>query len=236
MSMGTVGVSPGTTTFTLQDGTVISLADWVDDRLFGVVQLSNGQSTPLECFGAGLSQQIPGGTRTLTLADTNLQRPGSSGLQRAYEMLVFSIGIDFVRACRPQTSGTQPVLSDGSGALSEPVRMDTIFQINRVTNIQFKYREKTYSEGIPINYPNGRGFWINSTTSDFEVVQNGRPTPDSRNAMVLPIRLCEDMSFKLVFAPQGPLAINQLASDGGTNLTFVDARGELNGPYKRPVV
>lgn len=236
MSMGTVGVAPGTTTFTLQNGDVISLADWIDDRVFGTIQLSNGQSTPLECFGAGISQQIPGGTRTLTEADTNLQRAGSNGLQQAYEMLVFSIGIEFMRACRPQTGQAQPVLSDGSGALSEAPRFDTIFGVNRLVNVKFKYRDKPYAEGIPENFPVGHGFWINTTTSDFEVVQNGRPTPDSRNALVLPIRLQENLSFKLVFYPQAPLVINQLATDGGTNLTFLDVRGELNGPFKRPVV
>lgn len=236
MSMGTVGVAPGTTTFTLQDGSVISLADWVDDRIFSTIQLSNGQSGALECFGAGLSQQIPGGTRTLTSADTNLQRAGSNGLPQAYELLVFSIGIDFIRACRPQTGATQPVIGDGSGALSEPLRMATFFGINRLTNIQFKYREKTYSEGIPVNFPTGRGAYINATTSDFEVVQNGRPDPRSRNSMVLPIRLQENLSFKLVFAPQSPLVISQDATDGGNDLTFVDAHGELNGLFKRPVV
>lgn len=236
MSMGTVGVAPGTTTFTLQDGTVISLADWIDDRVFGTVQLSNGQSTALECFGAGLSQQIPGGTRTLTTADTNLQRPGSNGLPQAYELLVFSIGIDLVRACRPQTSQSQPVLADGSGALSEGVRFTTFFQINRLTNIQFKYREKVYAEGVIVNFPNGRGQYINVTSSDFEVVNNGRPDARSRNSMVLPIRLQENLSFKLVFSPQSSLVISQDATDGGTDLTFVDAKGELNGLYKRPVV
>ncbi len=236
MSMGTVGVAPGTTTFTRQDGTVISLADWIDDRVYGAIQLSNGQSGSLECFGAGLSQQIPGGTRTLTSTDTNLQRPGSNGLPQAYELLVFSIGIDFVRACRPQTGQAQPVIADGSGALSEPLRNSTFFGINRVTNIQFKYREKVYAEGVPVNFPNGRGAWINATSSDFEVVNNGRPDPRSRNSMVLPIRLQENLSFKLVFAPQSPLAIAQQASDGGTALAFVDAKGELNGLFKRPVV
>lgn len=236
MSMGTVGVAPGTTTFTLQDGTVIALADWIDDRVFGVVQLSNGQSGSLECFGAGLSQQIPGGTRTLSSADTNLQRPGSNGLPQAYELLVFSIGIDFIRACRPQTSQSQPVAQDTSGALSEPLRNDTFFGINRLTNIQFKYREKVYAEGIPVNFPNGRGAWINVTSSDFEVVNNGFVDPRSRNSMVLPIRLQENLSFKLVFSPSQPLIISQDATDGGVDLTFVDARGELNGLFKRPVV
>lgn len=236
MSMGTVGVAPGTTTFTLQDGTVIALADWIDDRVYGTIQLSNGQSGSLECFGAGLSQQIPGGTRTLTTADTNLQRPGSNGLPQAYELLVFSIGIDFVRACRAQSGQSNPVIADGSGALSEPLRNSTFFGINRMTNIQFKYREKVYAEGVPINFPNGRGAYIDVTSSDFEVVNNGRPDPHSRNSMVLPVRLQENLSFKVVYAPQSPLVISQDATDGGTDLTFVDAKTELNGLYKRPVV
>lgn len=236
MAMGTVGVAPGTTTFTLQDGSVISLADWIDDRIFGTIQLSNGQSATLECFGSGLSQQIPGGSRTQSAADTNLQRAGANGLPQAYEMLVFAIGVDIVRACRPQTGQTQPVLADGSGALSESPRHNTFFQTNRVTNLQFKYREKVYAEGVIANFPIGRGEWITTTSSNFEVVNNGRPDPRSRNSMVLPIRLQENLSFKLVFSPQVALVINQPASDGGTALTFLDVKAELNGLYKRPVV
>jgi hypothetical protein len=238
MSMGTVGVAPGTTTFTLQDGTVISLADWIDDRVYGTIQLSNGLSTSLECFGAGISQQIPGGTRTLTTADTNLQRPGSNGLPQAYELLVFSIGIDLVRACRPPTGQAQPVIGDGAGALSDPVNYRTFFGINRLTNVQFKYREKVYAEGVIVNFPNGRGAWIVTTSPDFQYVNNGRPDPRSRNAMVLPIRIQENLSFKLVFNPQSPLLIAQPPSDGALQpvLNFVDVKAELNGLYKRPVV
>src|SRR5215216_189183 len=147
MSAGTVGVAPGTTTFTLQDGSVISLVDWVDDRFHGVVQLGNGVSTPVEAFSAAVSQQIPGGTRTMTRVDTNIPRPGSNGLPQSYEMLIFSIGIRAVRACRPPTGQNQPVLADGQGAASEPVRLNTLFQIDRLTALEFKYREKTYAEG-----------------------------------------------------------------------------------------
>lgn len=236
MSMGTVGVAPGTTTFTLQDGTVISLADWIDDRLYGTIQLNNAQATPTECFSAALSQQIPNGTRMLTRSDTNLIRAGSNGLPQAYEMLIFSIGVDFVRAMRPPTGQSQPVLADGAGALSEGLRYDTFFQINRVMAVDFRYREKVYAEGVPVNFPEGRGIWINTTSSDFNVAQNGRPDPRSRNSMVLPIRIQEGLAYKLVFSPSAPLAIAQDASDGGADLGFVDAKGELNGLYKRPVV
>ena len=54
--------------------------------------------------------------------------------------------------------------------------------------------------------------------------------------MVLPIRIQEGLSYKLVFSPSAPLQIAQDASDGGADLGFVDVKGELNGLYKRPVV
>lgn len=236
MSMGTVGVAPGTTTFTLQDGTVIALADWIDDRYFGVVQLSTGQATPVEAFSAGRSQQIPGGTRSMTNVDTNIPRAGSNGLPQAYEMLVFSIGIAPVRACRPQSGGSQPVIADSSGALSDPVRLNTLFQLDRLIAVEFKYREKTYAEGVIQDFPVGHGFSVFSTASDFEIAQNGIPSPRDKNAMVLPIRLQENLAFKAVYSPAAALVISQPASDGGTSLTFVDLKTYLYGLIKRPVV
>lgn len=236
MSMGTVGVAPGTTTFTLADGTVISLVDWIDDRYYGAVQLGNGQSTQVEAFSANQSQQIPGGTRSLTLADTNIPRAGSNGLPQSYEMLVFSIGLKAVRACRPQTGQSQPSLADGSGALSAPTRLNTLFQIDRVTACEFKYREKTYAQGVIQDFPTGHGFYVFSTASDYDIAQNGIPSPRDRNAMVLPIRLEENLGYKMVIAPATPLSIAQPAADGGTALSFVDLKVYLYGLIKRPVV
>lgn len=236
MSMGTVGVAPGTTTFTLPDGSVIALADWIDDRYFGVVQLSNGQATPVEAFSAGRSQQIPGGTRSMTNVDTNIPRAGSNGLPQAYEMLIFSIGLKAVRACRPQSGGSQPVIADGSGALSDPTRLNTIFQLDRLISCEFKYREKTYAEGVIQDFPQGHGFSVFSTASDFEYAQNGLASPRDKNALVLPIRLQENLAYKMVFSPAAALSIAQPASDGGTNLTFVDLKTYLYGLIKRPVV
>lgn len=236
MTMGTVGVAPGTTTFTLADGTVISLVDWIDDRYYAVVQLANAQATPVEAFSASISQQIPGGTRSMTKVDTNIPRAGSNGLPQAYEMLVFSIGIKAVRACRAASGQTQPVLADGSGALSDPTRVATLFQLDRLLALEFKYREKTYAEGVIQDFPQGHGFSVFSTASDFEIAQNGVPSPRDRNAMVLPVRLQENLAFKMVFSPAAALGINQPASDGGTALTFVDMKTYLYGLIKRPVV
>ena len=234
--VGTVGVAPGTSTLVLADGTTIELSDWIDDRYYGTIQLNNGQSTPVEAFSAGRSQQIPGGVRTMTRVDTNVPRPGSNGLPQAFAMLVYTLSVKATRACRPPTGQTQPVLADGAGALSNPVRLQTLFSIDRVMFLQYEYREKIYSQGVMQNYPQGHGFYAFATTSDFEVAQNGVPSPRDRWSMVLPIHEQENLGYKMSFFPEAALAISQLASDGGAALTFVDLKVEKNGLIKRPVV
>lgn len=234
--VGTVGVAPGTSTLALADGTVIELADWIDDRYYGTVQLSNGQSTPVEAFSAGRSQQIPGGTRTMTRVDTNIPRPGPNGLPQAFAMLVYTLAVKVTRVERPPTGQTQPVLADGSGALSNPVRLQTLFSVDRVTFLQYEYREKIYSQGVMQNYPQGHGFWVFATTSDFEYANNGVPSPRDRWSMVLPILEQENLGYKMAMFPEAALVISQVASDGGTALTFMDVKVEKVGLIKRPVV
>ena len=238
MSMGTVGVAPGTTTFTLQNGDVIALVDWVDDRLYSTIQIGNAQGTPLEAFGAALSQQIPGGTRPMTAVDTNVPRAGSNGLPQAYEMLIFSIQSEIQRVCRPPTgvAVAQPVLADGAGALSNPARLATLFEVNRLFSVTMKYREKVYAEGLMVDFPQGHGFSGFSTGSDYDLVQNGIVSPRDRNAMVLPVRLGEGLAYKVIHAPAGAPVIAQPASDGGVALAFVDIRDTFSGLVKRPVV
>lgn len=234
--VGTVGVAPGTSTLALADGTVIELADWIDDRYYGTVQLSNGQGTPVEAFSAGRSQQIPGGTRTMTRVDTNIPRPGPNGLPQAFSMLVYTIACKAVRVTRPPTGQTQPVLADGAGALSNPVRLQTLFSVDRVTFLQYEYREKIYSQGVMQNYPQGHGWNVFATTGDFELAQNGVPSPRDRWSMVLPILEQENLGYKMAMFPEAALVISQAASDGGVALTFMDFKVEKVGLIKRPVV
>ncbi len=234
--MGAVGTAPGTTTITLPDGSTIALADWIDDKMFGSVQLTNGQGTPVEVFSAGRSQPIPGGTRIQTRVDTNIPRSGDTGLPKDWEMLVYGIAIKATRACRPQTGATQPVLADGAGALSDPLNLRTWFNIDRVTAFNFEYNSKSYSSGVPQHYPQGHGFYVFSTNPAFELAQNGMPSPRDRVALVLPIHLRENLGFKGIFQPEAPLGIAQPASDGGAVLGFVDLRVDLNGLIKRSVV
>lgn len=234
---GTVGVAPGTTTITLPNGQTVSIEDWIDDKLYSTVQLTNTQTTPVEAFVAGRSQQISGGSRTSTRVDTNVPRSGDTGLPMSWEMYVYGIGIKPVRAMRGTTANpSNPVLADGSGALSNPVQLQTLFNVDRVTYLEFAYNDKKYTYGVLQDYPQGHGFSVFSTNPAFEIAQNGIPSPRDRNALVLPIWLRENLAYKLSFSPEAPLVINQAASDGSTALTFMDVKSYLYGLIRRNVV
>lgn len=233
---GTVGVAPGTTTFTLPNGQTISIEDWIDDKLYSTVQFANGQTTPVEAFVSGRSQQIPGGTRTSTRVDTNVPRSGDTGLPMSWEMYIYGIGVGATRACRPPTGATQPTLADGAGALSDPPTLRTLFNVNRVTYLEFSYNDKKYTFGVMQDFPQGNGFNVFSTNANFELAQNGQPSPRDRNALVLPIWLRENLAYKMSFSPEAALVISQAASDGSTALTFVDVKTYLYGLIRRNVV
>jgi hypothetical protein len=237
MANGTVGVAPGTTTLTLPNGQTIAVSDWIDDKLYSTVQLVNGQTSPVEAFTAGRSQPIPGGQRASTRVDTNVPRNGDSGLPQSWEMYVYGIGILLVRVERPPAGQTQPILADGVGAsLSNVPTLTTLFNIDRVTYLEFTYNQKVYTYGVMQDYPQGHGYYVFSTNSAFELAQNGVPSPRDRNAWVLPIDLRENLGFKMSFSPEAPIVINQPANDGGAALTFADAKVYLYGLIKRSVV
>lgn len=230
---GTVGVAPGSYTFTLPTGQTITIEDWIDDKLYSTVQLSNAQTSAVEAYTSGRGQPIAGGSRIQTDVDTNLQRAGDNGLPMAWEAFIYSICADAVRVCRPQTGQAQPVLADGSGALSDPPLLSTLFQVERVTFAYFFYNTRPYSYGTMKDYPSGVGFSVFTTNAVTENVNNGIPSPRDRQSMVLPIWLRENIGFRFPFEPKAPLTINQLASDGGANLQFMDVKVRSYGLVKR---
>jgi hypothetical protein len=234
--MGYVGVAPGTTTITLPDGSTVALSDWIDDKLFGTVQLQDGQNNQVIAFSNGRSQPIPGGSRTQTRVDTNIPRSGEAGLPKDWEMLVYGWGIKFVRAMRPQTGGTQPVLADGSGALSNPVDQTTFFQIDRTLFFEYRYNDKMYTQGVIQDYPQGGGMNLVTTNSSTEQTTNGIPSPRDRVALVLPVHERESLGYQGIFQPEAAVAIDQAASDAGAALTFVDAKLYKFGLIKRTVI
>jgi hypothetical protein len=248
---GAVGVAPSTTTLTLPDGSTIALADWIDDKLYGSVQFSNGLTTPLEAYSTGRSQPIPGGTRVQTRVDTNIPRNGDSGLPKDWEMLVYGWGIEIVRVMRaPDTSPLAPTLADSFNtatlaasatptppfALSDPATLATLFQMDRCTFFQYEYNAKFYTQGVLQDYPQGHGYYVFSTNTSFELAENGVPSPRDRVALVLPVHERENLGYKGVFQPEAPLKIIQAASDGATALNFADVKLYKYGLIKRTVV
>lgn len=233
---GYVGMPPGTSTLTLPDGSSIELADWIDDQLYSPVQFQNGDTAPAEAFSAGRGQQIPGGNRALTRVDTNTPRNGDTGLPTSWRMLIFAFGIKFVRVCRPQTGGTEPVLADGNGALSDPPILRTVFDIDRVVAFAYEYNQKIYTSGVLQDYPTGHGFSVFSTNPAFELANNGVPSPRDRRSIVLPVDMRANLGFKGLFQPEAPIVIAQAASDGNTVLNFCDVKLYLYGLIKRSVV
>lgn len=237
MAGGTVGVAPGTTTITLENGQTIQISDWIDDKLYSTVQLANGQNGPVEAFSAGRSQQIPGGTRTSTRVDTNIPRAGSAGLPKDWEMYVYSVGAKMTRTMRgPTATPTVPTLADTGGALSDPPTLRTLFNVDRVTYLEYIYNGKVYSQGVMQNYPQGHGFNVFSTNAFFELAQNGIPSPRDRNALVLPVWMRENLGYTFAFQPEAALVIAQDASDGGEDLNFADVKIEFHGLIRRSVV
>jgi hypothetical protein len=234
--MGFVGVAPGTTTLKLPDGSVIALADWIDDKLYGSVQMETGDTGQVEAFSNGRSQPIPGGARSQTRVDTNVPRNGDNGLPKDWEMLVYGWGIQFTRIMRVPTGAQEPILADINGALSDPPTLRTSFDIDRVTFFAYEYNAKIYTSGVIQNYPTGHGFQVFSTNAAFELANNGRPSPRDRVALVLPVHERENLGYKGIFQPEAALAIAQAASDGGDDLTFADVKVSKYGLIKRTVI
>lgn len=226
--MGFVGVAPGTTTLTLPDGSVIALADWIDDKLYGSIELSNGQTTSIEAFSNGRSQPIPGGTRPQTRVDTNIPRNGDSGLPKDWEMLVYGWGIKLVRAFGGDAATTL-------AAQSDPVTLATMFDIDRKVYFEYQYNSKAYTNGVIQDYPQGHGYSVFSTNAAFELAQNGVPSPRDRVALVLPVHERENLGYKGVFQPEAALAIAQPSSATGTH-GRVDVKLYKTGLIKRTVI
>jgi hypothetical protein len=234
--MAYVGVAPSTTTIRLPSGETIALADWIDDKIYGTVEMGNADTAPLEVFSNGRSQPIPGGQRPANRTDTNAPRSGDNGLPKDWEALIYGIGHKIVRAMRPAAGETHPRFPDTGGALSDPATFRTAFDMDRVLFFQFEYNGKPYSNGVFQDYPTGHGFSVFSTNASVEIANNGRPSPRDRVSMVLPIHMRENLSYKGVWQPEAALVIAQAASDAGEDLEFLDVKTYLYGLIKRTVV
>ena len=221
MSKG-VGVAPGTTTLTLPDGQQIMLVDWIDDKIFGSVELEDSDTSAVEAYSNGRSQPIPGGTRAQTKVDTNIPKAGDSGLPKDWEMLVYGWGVEFVRTAATATLA----------AASTPVTHALAYGVDRLTAFDYQYNGKSYTTGRISDYPRGGGlvaqYFTTANATTFDAVNNGSQSPRDRVALVLPVHEREGLGYKAVLQPESALDI-------GTSL-FMDLRVIKNGLIKRTVV
>ncbi len=234
---GTVGVPPSTVTLTLPTGETVGLGDWIDDRLFSTVQVGNGFQGTVEAFSSARSQQLPGGTRMSTKVDTNIPRAGSMGLNQDQEAFVYGLAIKPVRAMRPVTA-QQPTLGDTGGAggsYSDPLRLYTLFTLDRLTYVAFEYNEKKYVQGTIADLPQGNGYHVFSTLDSMEIAQNGPPSPRDRIAMIIPVWMRSGLAYTVYIEAVTALAIAQPASDGNADLTYADIKVTFNGLFKKIV-
>ena len=231
-----VGSAPGTTTIVLADGTVIALADWIDDKIYGSGEFRTTSAAQVEIFSVGRSAAIPGGRRNQTRVDTNVPRSGDTGLPKDFEMLIYGFAIKAVRAMRPATGEADPRFPDTGGALSDPTTLRTLFDLDRLLYFTFEFNNKIYTSGTLQHYPQGHGFSVAATDPVVQIAQNGIPSPRDRQAPVLPVHMRENLGFRGIFQPEAALVIAQPASDGGAVLGNADLRLDLNGLLKRTVV
>jgi hypothetical protein len=229
--MGKTGTAPGTTTLTLPGGRAISLADWIDAWQWTTIELQTGDNDTLNAFTAGRSQPITGGTRNMTLVDTNIESTGLNGHPKAWEFMVYSFWVEFTRVCRANVGETNPRLT----SYSDPLILRTFFELNRRLFCRYVYNGKKYIEGLPVDFPTGHGASIFTTNVTTEQVNNGVPSPRDRVALVLPVNEEELLGYEMEVTPVIALVINQGASDGGVALTFTDMRIGKSGLIKRRV-
>lgn len=229
-----VGLPSATITQKLPGGETLEIGDWVDDRFFGAVQVTSG-SVELEAFSSSRSQPIPGGTRAMTRADTNLGKAGSNGLPRSWESFIFHMGITPKRAARANAAG-QIVLQDTGGALSDYVSPATWLELSKSLSVAFIVNDKEQGQGRLDHYPAGYGPYFTSVASGFSVAQNGFPSAEARLAMTLPVHLKDGIGFRVQLQSGADVTISQAAPDAGDPLTAVDLEVTLNGLIKRSVV
>lgn len=230
----------------------IQFADWTHDNLFHTVQFNGGNTNEVQAFIGAVGSPIPNGQRVLTLVDTNIPRSGDNGLSEGWESLIYSIQIQPVREWALTGAQTAPQLIDSATQLSRPVHAGggdpallgggVLFDFLRKIYVRFTVNQKIQSEGPCEKYPQGSGISAFSTETDFEIANNGVPSPRDARAFVLPIWLRANIAYVCKLAPQAALGNGTVAPSytdwafgGASTIMGMDVRVTLNGLVKRPV-
>jgi hypothetical protein len=223
----------------------IQFADWTHDKLYHTVQINSGSSLEVQAFIGAIGSQIPGGTRPLTQADTNIPRSGDNGLSEGWEALIYSVQVQIVREWAANTANSAVTLASPSrpahvgGDDTSYTAGGALFDFLRKTYFRFTVNQKTQSEGPVEKYPQGSGISVFGTSTDLEVANNGVASPRDAAAFVLPIWLRPNIAYvaKLTPAQAYATVTDGWSAYAGTagSVTGFDVRVSLVGLVKRPV-
>jgi hypothetical protein len=217
----------------------IEFGDWTHDRLFHTVEFQGLDTQELQAFVGGVGSPIPGGSRALTAADTNIPRSGDNGVPKGWEMLIYSIQISVVREMIGITGAAFSIQDQTTAPAqrSRPVHVGgydpavtnggVLFDFMRKTFHQFQYNQKVQSEGTVDKYPQGSGPTVFTTGTSVEVASNGMASPRDQSAFVLPIWLRPEISYVSKLRPVTGLGI-QPGNTAGLVQGYTDwSGGEL---------
>lgn len=223
---GYVGVPSGTTTVRLGSGQTMALGDFYDGCQYAVAEFGSGDTDTLDAFVNGRGASVPGGTRNALRIDNNTPRGGGMGLPPSWEMWVYSISYELVRATGATTFA----------GYSEPVRQTVAFDLTRKLYAEYLYNSTFYVQGSILDNPQGVGLSLSGTTNDVQIVNNGVPDPRARISMELPLHEERDISYSSQVTPMSALTIAQTGVDASlTSLTTVDLKVRKYGIIRRNV-
>lgn len=209
----------------------IEFADWTHDRLYHTVEFEGGDAQTTQTFIGAVGSPIPGGSRTLTLVDTNIPRSGDTGLQEGWEMLIYSIQLEVTREMGRNSAMQSFALQDQSSIAPGATQFSrnshvggydpanaaggVLFDFLRKTYHKFQVNQKVQSEGPAEKYPQGSGLSVFGTTTALEVANNGIPSPRDQSAFVLPIWLRPNIAYVGLLSPQAALGLGGAAAASG---------------------
>src|SRR5205823_1601684 len=110
---------------------------------------------------------------------------------------------------------------DGSTNSDTPNRR-LLFELNRKCKIEFKVNNKARNEGRFEDYPSAAGMTLVSNDIGETLAQNGVPSPRDGFALVIPIHLRPNVSYKVGCQPVSKLALTQAQQVNDQPFTTVE--------------
>lgn len=213
----------------------VKFAEWRWDRLWATVSFTDGDSAKREFFIGTPGTQIPGGRRSLTDVDTNVPRSGDAGLPIDWEMFVFSVRTTILRVVGTSDPDIQPPDFDDESLDSDTPNRRMWFELMRKCKLEFKFNNKTRNEGLFWDFPQGGGITLVTNDLAETLANNGIPSPRDCYALVIPVHLRPNVSYKVICQPVVELALTQAQVVNDNDTTSVEPQCKFEGLIKLPV-